>query len=103
MTESCRGRKGNCSTRAPNTIARPVAYDVLVRNSIDTRSMFAITCRPSLTTFGRCENLPSSRMRRATALVAWAPEFIAMPMSASLIASASFTPSPVIATVLPCA
>ena len=38
---------------------------------------------------------------RATALVAADPEFMAMPMSACLIASASFTPSPVIATVWP--
>ena len=36
---------------------------------------------------------------RATALVAAEPEFIAMPMSAVLMARASLTPSPVIATV----
>ena len=63
--------------------------------------MFAITWRPSSTTPGRCENLPSSSTSRATAFVAAEPEFMAMPMSASLMASASFTPSPVIATTWP--
>ena len=63
--------------------------------------MFAMTCRPSATTSGRCENCPSSSTRRATAFVAGDPEFIAIPMSAALIASASLTPSPVIATVCP--
>ena len=52
---------------------------------------------------GRCENLPSSRTSSATAFVACAPLPIATPMSASLSASASLTPSPVIATTWPSA
>ncbi len=63
--------------------------------------MLAITWRPCATTAGRCENWPSSSTSRAMAFVAAAPEFIAMPMSAVLIASASLTPSPVMATVWP--
>jgi hypothetical protein len=63
--------------------------------------MFAITRRPSATTSGRWANLPSSRTSWATARVAAAPFPIATPMSASLSASASLTPSPVIATTWP--
>ena len=63
--------------------------------------MLAITRRPSATTPGMLANLPSSSTSCATARVAAAPEPIATPMSASLSASASFTPSPVIATTCP--
>ena len=63
--------------------------------------MFAITRRPSATTPGIVANLPSSSTSCATARVAAAPEPIATPMSASFSASASFTPSPVIATTWP--
>ena len=72
-------------------------------NRLATRSTLLITRRPSASTDGRCENLPSSSTSCATALVAWAPLPIATPMSASLIASASLTPSPVIATTWPSA
>ena len=60
--------------------------------------MLAITRRPSATTPGSAANWPSSSTSWATARVAGAPLPIATPMSASLSASASFTPSPVIAT-----
>ena len=63
--------------------------------------MLAITRRPSATTPGSVANLPSSSTSCATARVAAAPEPMATPMSASLSASASFTPSPVIATTWP--
>ena len=63
--------------------------------------MLAITRRPSATTPGMVANLPSSSTSCATARVAAAPEPIATPMSASFSASASFTPSPVIATTWP--
>ena len=63
--------------------------------------MFAITRRPSATTSGRCENLPSSRTSCATARVAADPLPMATPISASLSAIASLTPSPVMATTCP--
>ena len=63
--------------------------------------MLAVTRRPSATTPGSVANLPSSSTSCATERVAAAPEPIATPMSASLSASASFTPSPVIATTWP--
>ena len=63
--------------------------------------MFAITRRPSATTPGRAENSPLSSTSCATARVAAAPEPMATPMSASFSASASFTPSPVMATTWP--
>ncbi len=63
--------------------------------------MFAVTRRPSATTPGRVANLPSSNTSCATDRVAAAPDPMATPMSASLRASASLTPSPVIATTWP--
>ena len=61
--------------------------------------MFPITRRPSPTTYGRVANLLSSNTIWATARDAGLPEPIATPISASLSASTSLTPSPVIATV----
>ncbi len=101
VTDSWRGRSGNSQSSTPNRSASEIAYDVFERNSIETRSMFAMMRRPSATTPGRCENLPSRSTRRATAFVAVAPDSMAMPRSASLMASASLTPSPVMATVWP--
>ena len=63
--------------------------------------MLAITRRPSATTAGSRANWPSSRTIWATARVAGDPLPIAIPMSASLRASASLTPSPVMATTCP--
>lgn len=63
--------------------------------------MLPITRRPSATTEGRVAKLSSSSTICATARVASLPEPIATPMSASLRASTSLTPSPVIATVCP--
>ena len=71
------------------------------RNRFAARSMLAITRRPSATTSGRWENLPSSSTSCATARVAGEPLPMATPMSASFKASASLTPSPVIATTWP--
>ena len=73
----------------------------LATNRFATRSTLPITRRPSASTDGMCENLPSSSTSWATALVACAPLPIATPMSASFRASASLTPSPVIATTCP--
>ena len=75
----------------------------LARKRLATRSTLLMTRRPSARTAGRWENFPSSRTIWATALVAWAPLFMATPMSASLMARASFTPSPVMATMCPSA
>ena len=86
---------------APTATASSVAHTVLVTNRLATRSMLAVTRRPSATTPGNAANLLSSSTSSATALVAGAPEPMAMPMSASLSASTSLTPSPVIATVCP--
>jgi len=96
-----RGRNGYGQARTTTTIASSAAYVVLVRNRLETRSMFAITRRPCATTSGRVAKRLSRRTSRATALVAPAADPIAMPRSASLSARASFTPSPVIATVCP--
>ena len=64
--------------------------------------MLPSTRRPSATTGGSASKFESSSTSCATARVASLPEPIATPMSASFSASASFTPSPVIATVWPC-
>ena len=66
-----------------------------------TRSTLLMTRRPSASTLGSVENLSSSRTSWATARDAELPDPMAMPMSASLRASTSFTPSPVMATVWP--
>ena len=63
--------------------------------------MFPRTRRPSATTGGSASKVESISTSCATARVASDPEPIATPMSASFNASASFTPSPVIATVCP--
>ena len=96
-----RGRNGYGSSVTPTATARSVAQTVLVMNKLATRSMLAVTRRPSATTPGSVANRLSSSTSSATALVAAAPEPMAMPMSASLRASTSLTPSPVIATVCP--
>lgn len=61
-----------------------------------------MTRRPSATTLGMAEK---SELR-STSWAAWQaasePEAMAMPQSASLRASTSLTPSPVMATVWPC-
>ena len=96
-----RGRNGYFHPRITTAIAMIVAYTVLVTKRFAERSMFAITRRPSATTPGMVANLPSSNTSWATARVAAAPDPMAIPMSASFNASASFTPSPVIATTWP--
>ena len=95
------GMNGLGSPINPITRARKTAYTVLLRNSFATRSMFPITRRPSATTCGRVANRSSSSTICATARVAGEPEPIATPRSASLSASTSLTPSPVMATVCP--
>src|SRR5580704_8216058 len=89
-----RGRNGYGSSVTPTATARSVAQTVLVMNRLATRSMLAVTRRPSATTPGRVANRLSSSTSSATALVAGAPEPMAMPISASLSASTSLTPSP---------
>ena len=63
--------------------------------------MLPRTRRPSATTCGMAPKSESSRTTCATARDASLPEPIATPMSASFSARASFTPSPIIATVCP--
>ena len=101
MMVRCRGRYGYGSSMVPTATASRVAHTVLVMNRLATRSMLAVTRRPSATTPGSVANVPSSSTSSATGLVAGAPEPMAMPRSASLSASTSLTPSPVIATVCP--
>ena len=69
-----------------------------MRNRLATRSMLAMTRRPSATTVGSTAKRLSSSTNWATARVAGAPLPMATPMSASLSASTSLTPSPVMAT-----
>ena len=99
----CRGRNGNGSANAAAVTMAMRLMTFFATKRLATRSTLLMTRRPSASTDGRCENLPSSSTSCATALVACAPLFIATPMSASLIASASLTPSPVIATTWPSA
>ena len=63
--------------------------------------MLLMTRRPSSTTWGMAEKSESSSTTWATWQAAWAPDAMAMPQSASLRASTSLTPSPVMATVCP--
>ena len=72
-----------------------------MRKRLATRSMLLMTRRPSATTRGRVENRSSRRTNWATARDAELPEPMAIPMSASLRARTSLTPSPVMATVRP--
>ena len=59
------------------------------------------TFRPCSTARMMVAKLSSDRIIRLAFLATCVPEPMAMPMSAALIAGASFTPSPVIATTSP--
>ena len=83
----------------PTSTASSTEYTVLVRKRLETLSTLPITRRPSATTYGNVANLLSSNTICATAREAALPAPIATPTSASLSASTSLTPSPVIATV----
>ena len=85
----------------PTTMAMIAEYTVLVTNRPATRSMLAMTRRPSASIGGTAENVPSSRTARATARLAWLPDPMAMPRSACLSAGTSLTPSPTMATTCP--
>ncbi len=82
-------------------MASTAAQAFLVTNSRATRSMLAITRRPSATTLGRVENRLSSSTSSDTDFAAGVPAPMAMPRSASFRARVSFTPSPVMATTSP--
>ncbi len=97
----CRGRNGYSTRQHTTSTASSTEYTVFTRNSVATRVMFPITRRPSATTEGNVAKLLLSSTICATARVASDPDPIETPMSASLRASTSFTPSPVIATVCP--
>ncbi len=101
MSVTCRGSSGNGTVVTATTSASRIEYTVLDRNSVATRSMLAMTRRPSATTCGSVAKSLSSSTIRATARAAGLPLPIATPTSASLRARTSFTPSPVIATVCP--
>ena len=81
--------------------ANVAAHTVLVTNRRATRSMLAMTRRPSATTPGNVAKRLSSSTSSATDFAADVPEPMAIPRSASLSASVSLTPSPVIATTSP--
>ena len=73
------------------------------RKSAAERSMLFMTRLPSATTDGMAAKFDSSSTMCETWLAASEPEAMAMEQSASLSASTSFTPSPVMATVWPAA
>ena len=74
---------------------------VLTRNSTAVRVILLMTRRPSMTTLGREEKLESSSTSWEICRAASLPEAMAILQSASLRASTSLTPSPVMATVCP--
>ena len=80
----CLGKNGYPAPAMPITTAITAAYPVLVTNSRATRSMLAMTRRPSASICGTAANVPSSSTTRATDRLASLPEPIAMPRSASL-------------------
>ena len=96
-----RGRNGYGQPATATLSDRSSDRTFLVRNRAATRSMLAMTRRPSATTYGMTANWSSRSTSSATARVAGAPEPMATPTSASLRARASFTPSPVMATTWP--
>ncbi len=87
----------------PIATAMIAAYTVLVTNSPATRSMLAMTRRPSSSIRGMAAKVPSSSTTLATERLAWLPDPIATPRSACLRAWTSLTPSPTIATTCPAA
>ena len=82
-------------------MAREKEKMFFTRNRVAERSMLFITRRPSATTLGMEAKLFSSSTMWLTWLAASLPEAMATEQSASLRASTSFTPSPVMATVWP--
>ena len=82
--------------------ASTAAQAFLVTNRRATRSMLAITRRPSATTLGqRGEPVVEQHQLADTDFAAGVPAPMAMPRSASFRARVSFTPSPVMATTSP--
>ena len=75
----------------------------LTRYKLAERWILFTTLRPSITTDGILEKSLSKRTSCATCDAASLPDAIAILQSASFNASTSLTPSPVMATVLPCA
>ena len=70
------------------------------KNKLADRSILFTTRRPSATTSGMREKSESSKTTCEACMAASLPEAIAILQSASFMARMSFTPSPVIATVL---
>ena len=101
-SESCSGWNGYASGRQSDTRLSSSEKIFLTRNSEAERWMLLMTRRPSSTTAGNAAKSESSSTSCATWLAACAPDAMAMPQSASLRASTSLTPSPVMATVCPC-
>ena len=73
-----RGRNGNTAPENPTATANTVAHTVLVRSSAETRSLLAMTRRPSARTRGKWSQRPSSSTNCATALVAGVAVSMAM-------------------------
>ena len=83
------------------TSANKAEYTVLVKKSAAERCKLLIERLPSDTTSGKCEKSLSAKTSSETLRAAAEPEDIATEQSASLRASTSFTPSPVIVTQCP--
>ena len=81
--------------------ASAIEKRVLVRNSAAERCRLLMERRPSATTAGMAAKSFSTNTISATLRAASEPAAMATEQSASLSASTSFTPSPVMATVRP--
>ena len=84
---------------AMHSAARPIENSVLVRNSDAERCRLLMERRPSATTAGIEAKSLSTSTISATLRAASEPAAMATEQSASLSASTSLTPSPVMATV----
>ena len=87
--------------KAMHSAASPMEKSVLVRKSAAERWRLLMARRPSATTAGMLAKSLSTSTSSATLRAASEPAAMATEQSASLSASTSFTPSPVMATVCP--
>ena len=102
ISDICDGSSGyvTISTAANSDISSENIF--LTRNRLAERWTLLTTLRPSITTDGICAKSESNKTTWAAWAAASLPELNATLQSASLSASISLTPSPVIATVCPC-
>lgn len=97
------GEKGYSKGRMTKMTARIEAKTVLERKRAAERSRLLILRRPSAIILGTAAKSELRRTSFAERRAASEPSPIAIETSASFMAKISLTPSPVIATVLPCA